>query len=129
MFVLPIAPVEANTALSGALVPLPDHYDFSPDAEAIKQLINDPLLARIAYCESGFRQFEENGDVVKSYYGTSDYGLFQINKVNFSTAKRLGYDVMTLEGNIKFAQYLYSKNGTADWVSSKPCWSKPIAGW
>jgi hypothetical protein len=40
-------------------------------------------------------------------------------------AEKLGLDINTLEGNVRFAQHLYNKFGTKPWeadASSKNCW-------
>ncbi len=79
----------------------------------------------VARCESGIRQFTSNGEVITSR--TADRGLFQINPVHFKTAKSLGLDVDTVEGNIIYAWYLYQMNGLRDWSSSKSCWQKEVA--
>lgn len=82
-----------------------------------------PQLIEVARCESGLTQFTDSGTVLKSY--TDDYGIFQINKSWIPTAKKLGYDIMTPEGNVGFALYLYHQNGLKDWSASKHCWNQP----
>lgn len=79
-------------------------------------------MLQVAECESGARQFTPDGSVVKNPI-TPDYGIFQINKGNFGEAKRLGFDVFTLEGNIGYARYLYEQRGLHDWMASSKCWS------
>jgi hypothetical protein len=79
------------------------------------------VLVRIAECESGFKQFYDDGSIVQSK--THDFGMFQINHIHFKEALSMGYDPMTAEGNISYALYLFSKNGTKDWSMSKSCWS------
>lgn len=81
------------------------------------------LLWEIAKCESGQRQYLSNGEVIKNYNtnGTTDYGMFQINSIHLEEAKSLGFDVMTLNGNIGYALHLYEENGTKDWGASKHC--------
>ncbi len=39
-------------------------------------------------------------------------------------AEKLGMDLYSLHGNLAYAQYLYEKEGTVPWNSSKPCWGK-----
>ena len=81
------------------------------------------ILAKIAVCESGGRQFNENGGVVRGVSHTADIGKYQINmSVWAGEAQRLGFDIMTEEGNEAMALELYQRAGTAPWVSSKPCW-------
>lgn len=73
----------------------------------------------IAKCESGLRQFNDDGSVLISR--TSDVGLFQINQVHWTRAKELGIDIYTIEGNIQFAKLLKQANGTRDWYMSNHC--------
>jgi hypothetical protein len=39
----------------------------------------------------------------------------------------MGIDIYSVEGNVQFGKYLYSKYGSSPWSSSEPCWSKAIA--
>jgi hypothetical protein len=80
-----------------------------------------PVLQKVAQCESGARQHDANGKVVTNPK-THDYGLFQINRIHLPTAKKRGMDIMTEQGNIQFAMYLYNRNGLKDWSASKSCW-------
>jgi hypothetical protein len=84
-----------------------------------------PVMIEIARCESGQRQFDDTGHVVKNYNknGTIDYGYFQINSSHIKEAKALGFDIKTPEGNIGYAYYLYHASSTAPWNSSKFCWA------
>lgn len=85
-------------------------------------------MVAVARCESGFRQYEKDGRVLKSHYGTDDWGVFQINKkYHLADARKMGMDVDTLEGNIAYAKYLYKKNGLRDWKWSRKCWEGEIA--
>jgi len=105
---------------------------FSPQP-ALASGVYDGLpiaLTQIPNCESGdgtegsARQFNLDGSVVThiNKNGTRDYGAFQINSTHIKEAKALGDDIFTLQGNIAFALYLYSKNGTQPWNASKACW-------
>ena len=80
------------------------------------------IMVKIAQCESRAQQFTSEGKVVYNPK-SGDFGVFQINKMHLKTAQNMGLDVMTLEGNIRYALHLYSKNGTRDWNSSKACWA------
>ncbi len=79
------------------------------------------IMLKIAQCESGSGQFSSDGSVVTNFK-THDYGLFQIHSSHIKEALAMGDDIMTPEGNIKYALYLYKKNGTRDWNASKWCW-------
>ncbi len=88
------------------------------------------IMLKIAECESGSQQFNGDGSVVTNAK-TKDYGLFQIHYTHLLEAKQMGFDVMTPQGNIAYALYLYKKNGTRDWNASKWCWggtSPPLQG-
>jgi len=93
--------------------------------KSIEDIIREELgeqFINISRCESGLKQFNEDGSVLLSK--TSDKGLFQINQVHWQTAKDLGIDINTIEGNIAYAKLLKEKNGTVDWKASKHCWNK-----
>jgi hypothetical protein len=77
----------------------------------------------IAFCESRFRQFNKSGDVLRGEVNSDDVGVVQINTYyHQKDALALGFDIMTLEGNMAYGKYLYEKQGTRPWNSSKPCW-------
>ncbi len=99
-------------SIAFAQTPTPEEYLSVYAAPAI--------MVKIADCESGFTQFNEDGSVLTN--ATHDYGVFQINKKHIKEASALGFDVMQTKGNIKYALYLYQKNGTKDWNASKWCW-------
>jgi hypothetical protein len=87
-----------------------------------------PVMVEIARCESGFRQLDENGNPL---YGGSGgmVGVFQeAAAIHSNTAKDLGYDINTLDGNLKYARYLYETEGTVPWLASQSCWNpSPIS--
>lgn len=83
-----------------------------------------PILVEIARCESTFKQYQDDGKVVRGRIDRDDIGLMQINeRYHGETAKRLGMDIYKVDGNIAYAKYLYSKEGTDPWSASKNCWS------
>jgi hypothetical protein len=84
-----------------------------------------PILQRIAWCESKDHQFNPNGTVHRGVINPHDIGYFQINETfHLAESKRLGMNIYTLKGNIKFALWLYHKEGTTPWLWSSKCWSK-----
>lgn len=84
-----------------------------------------PLLAEIARCESRFRHFGSNGRVIRGERSAEDVGVMQINEFyHEDTAKMLGFDLHTLDGNLAYAKWLYAKEGIAPWLSSSRCWQK-----
>lgn len=85
---------------------------------------DDPIMIKVAWCESRFRQFDADGSVMRGKVNSSDLGVMQIN--NFYHGKKseeLKFDLMTLEGNLSYGKYLYEKEGTRPWNSSSPCWA------
>ncbi len=84
-----------------------------------------PLLAEISRCESTFRHFDTNGNIVRGIVNKDDVGVMQINEYyHASTAKQLGLDLRTVDGNLAYAKYLYEKEGPKPWSASSPCWGK-----
>lgn len=82
-----------------------------------------PIMIKVASCESGLRQYDSRGSVLRGVKHPPDSGVFQINKsAHRATAQRLGLDLDTTQGNVAFARYLYEKEGTAPWNSSRGCW-------
>jgi hypothetical protein len=82
-----------------------------------------PLLEKIAWCES------RNNPKAKNRYSTAS-GRFQFLKGSWAYyGKKLwgdelvNKDVFDYEDNTELALYVYKRNGTSDWLESKPCWS------
>lgn len=87
-----------------------------------------PLLMRICKAESGNRQFNSKGDVLRGHVEPSDVGYCQINEaINNDLARRLGYDIYTEEGNKAFAVHLFTTRGYAPWMASHK--SNMPTGW
>ena len=83
-----------------------------------------PILVDIARCESTFKQFGDDGKVVRGRIDRDDIGLMQINeRYHGDIAEKLGYDIYSVEGNVAYAKYLYKKQGTQPWSASEKCWS------
>ncbi len=105
----------------------------SPTSEAItlEQYVREyfkdtPVLAEIAKCESRFRHLGKNGKVLRGELTADDLGVMQINEFyHEDTAKILGIDLHTLDGNLAYAKWLYKKEGVIPWYSSSKCWQKP----
>lgn len=85
----------------------------------------DPIMVAVARAESGMRQFDKNGNVIINKQ-SNDVGIFQINvHYHGETAKKLGMDIYTLEGNIAYAQYLLKTQGLNAWIHSYKNWGSP----
>ncbi len=108
--------------------------DYLPitDSENVEEFVRDyfrdiPILAEIAHCESHFRQYNSRGEVLRGEKNTYDRGVMQINILyHAKTAKKLGLDLHNIDDNVAYARYLYEKQGTKPWNSSKKCWGKYV---
>jgi hypothetical protein len=104
-----------------------------PQAQSVKQYVqtyfaDEPIMISIAECESHFHQYDANGSVYRGVVNNLDVGVMQINEhYHSATAKKLGLDLYTIQGNVAYARYLYEKEGTTPWDSSSPCWGKDVA--
>jgi len=87
---------------------------------------NSPIVAEIARCESTYRQFNADGSVLRGKVNSADVGVMQINeKYHLKRSIELGIDIYTLEGNLAYGKYLFTKQGSQPWNASKPCWGRP----
>ncbi len=118
-----------------AVVAVANHEIIKPtetDAAEVRKLVriyfrDNPILAEVAKCESDFRQYDEHGAVLRGRENGADVGVMQINeKYHLAESKRLGMDIYTIEGNLRYAQVLYNQMGTDPWSASAPCWSKAL---
>ncbi len=92
----------------------------------VKQYFKDtPVMVKIAQCESNFRQWDSQGNVLRGFVDNDDTGVMQINKrYHLKVSQRLGLDIATLEGNLAYAKFLYDQSGTQPWLASRACWNK-----
>ncbi len=97
--------------------------------EYIRNYFSDiPVMVEIAKCESRFRQHDHTGDILRGEINDLDRGVMQINEYYHNEdSARLGYDILTLEGNTAYARFLFEKYGVQPWASSAPCWKKTTA--
>lgn len=80
-----------------------------------------PELLKVAFCESSLQQFDKNGNPLLSK--TDDIGVFQISAPNHALeAEKMNINLNTLDGNVKFAKWLYDTQGIGAWDSSRKCW-------
>jgi hypothetical protein len=103
--------------------------EIDVDVEAhVRDYFSDiPILAEVARCESHFTQFTKSGKVLRGRVVPEDVGVMQINETyHLAEAKKLGFDIYTLEGNMAYARYLYVDKdlGARPWLASSKCWSK-----
>ncbi len=131
-FYLP-AQVDGNvkiTERTALPAPIPAKEQVIDQPLTLEEYIRDyfkdtPIMAEIAKCESRFRHLGRNGKVLRGELTADDLGVMQINEFfHEDTAKVLGFDLHTLDGNLAYAKWLYNKEGTAPWYSSSKCWQK-----
>jgi len=90
-----------------------------------EQFSDEPVLVEIARCESTFRQYDTDGNILRGKVNKGDVGVMQINeKYHADEATKLGLNIYTAEGNVAFARHLYEKFGSQPWSSSSKCWSE-----
>jgi hypothetical protein len=98
--------------------------------KTVEDIVNEyfkdtPALSKVAFCESRYKQFDENGNILRGVQNSSDVGVMQINEYYHSTESiKLGMDIHTLEGNLAYAKHLYETQGLQPWSSSSKCWNK-----
>ena len=87
-----------------------------------------PIMIEVAKCESEFRQFFDSGEVLYGGHKNNMIGLMQFSEFyHLKPAKKLGYDIKTLQGNLDYARYIYEREGLTPWNASKHCWGKTKA--
>jgi hypothetical protein len=91
----------------------------------VRTVFNDaPNMVAIAQCESGFRQYGNDGLPLRG--GNGNYiGVFQFSETGHAaTAKLKGFDIYETNGNIGYAKYVYDRQGTNPWIG---CVKNPAA--
>ena len=120
--VAPLTKIEEKTTTN-----IPPRKEKELEKQARLYFKDEPILVEIARCESQFRQYDENGKVLKGKVNKGDIGLMQINKYyHAEKANSLGFDLKTVEGNMAYAKYLYNREGVKPWISSSDCWIPAI---
>jgi hypothetical protein len=100
-------------------------YEIVP--EQVKSLSKEAVLRFIAVCESGDRQFDENGYPLTGKANPNDIGRYQINRIHLGEALSMGLDIYQDRDNRVFAEHLLKEQGLKPWLSSSACW-KPLIG-
>jgi len=117
-----------STPLTFSYVSAPTSTVNTPPEEVKtwhEKLLETPELLAVARCESGLRQFNKDGTVLRGVVNPQDVGILQINeRYHLEESRRLGIDIYTLEGNIEYGFILYSTQGLRPWFWSEPCWGK-----
>lgn len=118
---------QAETAVLGAAQRAHTLSAYMPrdevEARVREYFYDTPIMVDIAWCESRFRQTALDGTILRGKVNNSDLGVMQVNEYyHGDTAERLGLDLYTLEGNMRYARNLYEREGVQPWSSSRPCW-------
>lgn len=118
------APTTNESNVEKAYSEISEEVKIQTTEEIITEHFKDvPIMKKIAYCESRYRQFNEAGDVLRGYVNSQDVGVMQINeKYHLAESKKLGYDIHTLEGNVDYAKHLHKTQGVRPWIHSSHCW-------
>lgn len=94
---------------------------------------NAPEMIPIIRCESNFKHYEDDGNVLKNRQGSSAIGIAQVmaslhpdpkivyryNERHKTDLRVEDIDITTVEGNLGYALMLYEINGTRDWECAK----------
>ncbi len=114
-----VTPTPIITSVATNMPSLEDVITTKARAEGV-----DPKTAlKIAYCESTYRQFDSEGNVLRGQHNRDDVGLFQINEeYHLAKSQKLGYDIYSTDGNVDYAIWLMKHEGTRHWKWSQPCW-------
>ena len=85
---------------------------------------HDPVMVKVAACESSLRHSLPNGKLNVSPDGY-DVGTFQVRvPVHGKELGRYGLNPADFTHNVAFATHLYRRDGLRPWNSSRPCWEK-----
>jgi hypothetical protein len=123
--------IEATSTSMVTIATIPESQDMpiqpivSVEQYVKSYFAKNPIMAEVARCESRYRQFGSNGNVLRGIQVSQDVGVMQINETyHLKAAQKLGYNIYTLDGNLAYGQYLYEKQGTQPWSASAPCWNR-----
>jgi len=119
LFTSVLNPINLGVATVGKVIQTPEYVE-----QYVRVYFSDiPIMTEIAECESNFRQFDHNGNVLRGEQNRRDVGVMQINEdFHLETALEMNIDLYTLEGNLSYGRALYEKYGTKPWKYSKKCW-------
>lgn len=119
MFTTAVSPTQIGVDMIGEVTQTPEYVE-----QYVRIYFSDiPIMAEIAECESRFRHFDADGDVLRGEKNQRDVGVMQINEgFHLDTALEENINLYTLEGNLSYARGLYEQMGTKPWKHSKKCW-------
>ena len=118
------APAENESNVDETYSEISEEVKVKTTEEIVAEYFKDaPIMKKIAYCESRYTHFNQDGSVLRGRVNSQDVGVMQINeKYHLATSQRLEYNIYTLEGNMEYARYLYETQGVRPWVHSSHCW-------
>jgi hypothetical protein len=97
----------------------------SVEARVREYFADAPVMQEVAWCESKFVHYLQDGTTLRGHVVSSDIGVMQVNEYyHGATSRTMGIDIHTLEGNLAYARYLYERQGTQPWNASRHCWEK-----
>jgi len=107
---------------TSALIATPE--EVSTTETIVRNYFKDePVLAEIARCESGFRHTLSDGSILRGRVDSADTGVMQINKrYHQATATAMGLNLDNIYDNMAYARHLYETQGLRPWASSASCW-------
>lgn len=129
-------PLSLMILLAGVAMSTPTALSTTTEAEhkapqTLSQYVreyfrDEPIMADIAWCESRMRHIDEKtGKIFRGSVNNDDIGVMQINtRYHLEKAESMDIDLYSLKGNLEYAKYLYEKEGTTPWASSRACWGK-----
>ncbi|MDB5224530.1 MAG: hypothetical protein JWO43_152 [Candidatus Adlerbacteria bacterium] len=82
------------------------------------------ILSVIARCESGGRQFDARGRVLRNPSNPRAVGKYQIIEAHLPKARCMGMNIYLESGNEAFARWLFKEEGTRPWNASRHCWGR-----
>lgn len=124
---------KANQSATVVLNEVDPNFHIKNKVIAFFEDNNASEMIPIIQCESNFRHYNEDGDVLRNRSGSNAIGVAQIMssvhpdpKIIKRYNKRFDmditidtFDVNTFEGNLGYALVLYKVNGVRDWECSK----------
>lgn len=102
----------------------------SGDNDGIREYVeevfgDDHIMVEIAACESGYRQYAPNGELLRNPGNDNVVGVFQLHEdYHEGPADDLGYDIYEVEGNVRYAKHLHETEGLKPWGPSSLCWDE-----
>lgn len=117
MQVIPVHAAEKQSIATSS-VATATSTPFAVEKRVREYFVDVPVMIEIARCESKFRQFTDSGAVLRSQ---GMIGVFQFfESVHIAPALKLGFDLETVEGNLKYARHVYTQSGSTPWKSCVP---------